>query len=232
MRNYLLVGASSGIGRALAEKLSAEGHKLFVITQHPQELQHLENIHFIESGFLNENWTGEGIPESLDGLAYMPGTINLKPVRGLKMSDFRNDFEVNVVGAVKVLQACLKALKNGKAASVILFSTVAVGQGMPFHASIAAAKGAVEGLGRSLAAELAPAIRVNVIAPSLTNTPLAAKLLSTPEKIEASAKRHPLQRVGEATDIANLAAFLLGTESSWITGQVIGVDGGMSAVRS
>jgi 3-oxoacyl-[acyl-carrier protein] reductase len=231
MRNYLLVGASSGIGRALAEKLSAEGHKLFVITQHPQELQHLENIHFIESGFLNENWTGEGIPESLDGLAYMPGTINLKPVRGLKMSDFRNDFEVNVVGAVKVLQACLKALKNGKAASVILFSTVAVGQGMPFHASIAAAKGAVEGLGRSLAAELAPAIRVNVIAPSLTNTPLAAKLLSTPEKIEASAKRHPLQRVGEATDIANLAAFLLGTESSWITGQVIGVDGGMSAVR-
>lgn len=231
MRNYLLVGASSGIGRALAEKLSAEGHKLFVITQHPQELQHLANIHFIESGFLDENWSGEGIPESLDGLAYMPGTINLKPFRGLKAADFRNDFEVNVVGAIKVIQASLKALKNGNSASVVLFSTVAVAQGMQFHASISAAKGAVEGLGRSLAAELAPAIRVNVIAPSLTNTPLAAKLLSTPEKIEASAKRHPLQRVGEATDIANLAAFLLGTESSWITGQVIGVDGGMSAVR-
>jgi 3-oxoacyl-[acyl-carrier protein] reductase len=231
MRKYLIAGASSGIGRALAEKLSAEGHTLYLITQHPQELQHLENVHFIESGFLEDDWAAEGMPESLDGLAYLPGTINLKPIRGLKVADFRNDFEVNVVGAVKVLQAALKALKNGDRSSVVLFSTVAVTQGMPFHASIAAAKGAVEGLGRSLAAELAPAIRVNVVAPSLTNTPLAAKLLSTPEKIEASAKRHPLQRVGEATDIANMAAFLLGTESSWTTGQVIGVDGGLSATR-
>lgn len=231
MRTYLLAGASTGIGRALAEKLSQEGNTLYVITQHPKELQHLKNIFFISPDFMEENWTADGVPDHLDGLVYAPGTINLKPLRGLKPSDFRNDFEVNVVGAVKVIQAALKALKNGVSPSILLFSTVAVAQGMPYHSSVAASKGAVEGLVRSLAAELAPTLRVNAIAPSLTNTPLASRLLATPEKMEASAKRHPLQRIGEAEDIASMAAFLLSKDASWITGQIIGVDGGLSTIR-
>lgn len=231
MKNYLIVGASSGIGRAIAEKLHAEGHRLYVITRNPEKLHHLSEITFLEPDFFSDDWHANELPEQLDGLVYAPGTINLKPFRGLRPDDFRKDFEVNVIGAVKILQASLKALKNVQNSSVVLFSTVAVGQGMPYHSSIAASKGAVEGLTRSLAAELAPGIRVNAIAPSLTNTPLAERLLSTPEKMETAAKRHPLQRVGEASDIANLACFLLSEKSSWISGQVIGADGGLSTLR-
>ena len=170
------------------------------------------------------------LPDEIHGVVYCPGSINLKPFRALKPAQFQQDFEINVLGAVKVLQAAQRKLKKGEA-SVVLFSTVAVGQGMPFHASVAASKGAIEGLTKSLAAEWAPNIRVNCIAPSLTDTPMAARLLSTPEKIEASGNRHPLKRVGTATEIADLAAFLLSEKSSWITGQIIGIDGGMSTLK-
>lgn len=231
MKNYLVAGAGSGIGLALTKLLSEKGHKVYVITSQPENLDQLQNTELLKSDFLSPDWKGDDLPESLDGLVYCPGTINLKPIRGLKVDDFRNDFEVNVIGAVKVIQAALKALKKGENASIVLFSTVAVTQGMPFHASVAASKGAVEGLAKSLAAELAPALRVNVIAPSLTQTPLAARLLSSPEKMEASANRHPLKRIGQADDIAHMAAFLLSDQASWITGQVIGVDGGMSALK-
>lgn len=231
MKNYLIVGASSGIGRAITEKLYAQGHALWVITRSPEALAHLLHLQFVTPDFLSNDWQADGLPEHLDGVVYAPGTINLKPFRALKADDFRNDFEINVVGAVKVIQAALKALKNSKQASILLFSTVAVGQGMSYHSSVAASKAAVEGLTRSLSAELAPGIRVNAIAPSLTETPLAARLLSTPEKIESSAKRHPLQRIGQADDIAALGCFLLGDEASWITGQVMAVDGGLSRVR-
>jgi 3-oxoacyl-[acyl-carrier protein] reductase len=231
MKNYLVVGAGSGIGLALTKLLSEKGHKVYAMTSQPENLGQLQNIELVQADFLSADWKGEDLPESLDGLVYCPGTINLKPIRGLKVDDFRHDFEVNVVGAVKVIQAALKALKKGGHASIVLFSTVAVAQGMPFHASIAAAKGAVEGLAKSLAAELAPTIRVNAIAPSLTETPLASRLLSSPEKMEASANRHPLKRIGQAGDIAHMAAFLLSDQTSWITGQVIGVDGGMAALK-
>jgi 3-oxoacyl-[acyl-carrier protein] reductase len=231
MKNYLIVGAGSGIGLALTKLLSEKGHKVYAMTSQPENLGQLQNIELVQADFLSADWKGEDLPESLDGLVYCPGTINLKPIRGLKVDDFRHDFEVNVVGAVKVIQAALKALKKGGHASIVLFSTVAVAQGMPFHASIAAAKGAVEGLAKSLAAELAPTIRVNAIAPSLTETPLASRLLSSPEKMEASANRHPLKRIGQAGDIAHMAAFLLSDQTSWITGQVIGVDGGMAALK-
>ncbi len=231
MKNYLVVGAGSGIGLALTKLLSEKGHKVYAMTSQPENLDQLQNIELVQADFLSADWKGEDLPESLDGLVYCPGTINLKPLRGLKVDDFRHDFEVNVIGAVKVIQAALKALKKGGHASIVLFSTVAVAQGMPFHASIAAAKGAVEGLAKSLAAELAPTIRVNAIAPSLTETPLASRLLSSPEKMEASANRHPLKRIGQAGDIAHMAAFLLSDQTSWITGQVIGVDGGMAALK-
>ncbi|MBU1368795.1 MAG: SDR family oxidoreductase [Bacteroidetes bacterium] len=230
MRNYLIAGAGGGIGRALAETLYKEGHQLYLMTSQPETLSQLKGAKFLDNGFMQDDWKPTDLPAQLDGLVYCPGTINLKPFRGLKAADFRNDFEINVMGAVRLLQAAFKALKAGNAPAVVLFSTVAVAQGMPFHSSVAAAKAAVEGLAKSLAAEWAPTIRVNVIAPSLTDTPLAAKLLGTLEKVEASAKRHPLNKVGSPDDIAAIAAFLLSEKTSWITGQVIGVDGGMSAL--
>ena len=173
-------------------------------------------------------------PEEILGAVYCPGSINLRSFRSLQPADFRQDLELNLLGAVRFLQACQPRLKgpDGGTASVVLFSTVAVGQGMPMHTSVAAAKGAVEGLARSLAAEWSPKIRVNVIAPALTDTPLAARLLSSPDKREALAVRYPLKRIGEPADVAALARFLLSAESGWITGQVFGVDGGMSALRT
>jgi NAD(P)-dependent dehydrogenase (short-subunit alcohol dehydrogenase family) len=165
-------------------------------------------------------------------LVYCPGTINLKPFHRIAISDFQNEMDINFFGAVRVLQACLKGLKKSDSASVVLFSTVAVQTGMGFHAGIASAKGAVEGLTRSLAAEWAPSkIRVNSIAPSLTDTPLASNLLSTPEKKEASDKRHPLGRIGSPEDLANAAFYLLSENSSWMTGQILHLDGGMSSLK-
>lgn len=172
-------------------------------------------------------------PDSIQGAVYCPGTVNLKSFRALSEDDFRNDWEVNLLGAVRFLRACQPRLagSDGKPASVVLFSTVAVGQGMPMHSSVAAAKGAVEGLMRSLAAEWAPKVRLNVIAPALVDTPLVDRMLNAPEKRAAMDARYPLKRVGSAADAAALARFLLSDESSWITGQVLGLDGGMSTLR-
>lgn len=167
----------------------------------------------------------------IHGVAYCPGSINLKMFRSLKAEEFLQDFELNVMGAVRFLQKMHGGLKAVPGSSVVMFSTVAVQQGMSFHSSIAISKGAVEGLVRSLAAEWAPGIRVNAIAPGLVETPLSARLLSSPEKVEASAKRHALGRIGQPEDIASMALFLLGDKSAWMTGQILGVDGGMSALR-
>jgi NAD(P)-dependent dehydrogenase (short-subunit alcohol dehydrogenase family) len=166
-------------------------------------------------------------------MVYCPGSIRLRPFRALKPDDFPADYQINLLGAVRSLQACLPALKKADdGASVVFFSTVAVKTGMPFHASIASAKGAVEGLTRSLAAELAPNIRVNAVAPSLTDTPLAAPLLGSDEKRRAADDRHPLKRVGQPGDIAAAALYLLGEAGAWVTGQILHVDGGMGALRT
>jgi NAD(P)-dependent dehydrogenase (short-subunit alcohol dehydrogenase family) len=172
------------------------------------------------------------LPEELHGIAYCPGTIVLKPFQRLSVEDFMQDYRINLLGAVKVIQACLKQLKKSSSgASIVLFSTVAVQTGMAFHASVASAKGAVEGLTRSLAAEFAPRIRVNAIAPSLTDTPLAQALLSSDAKRKASADRHPLRRIGSAEEMARLAAHLLSDDAAWMTGQILHLDGGMGALR-
>lgn len=228
MKNILIVGGTKGIGLELANSLINEAKVTVMAREKSAELS--QQVDFISCDITTDNVDINF--DSLDGLVYCPGSINLKPFNRLKEGDFIDDFNLNVVGAVKTIQAALPALKKSGAGSIVLFSTVAVAQGMPFHASVAASKGAIEGLGKSLAAELAPSVRVNVIAPSVTNTPLAAKLLSSEDKVEKSGERHPMKRVGQPEDIANLAEFLLSDKSSWMTGQVLGLDGGMSTLRS
>ncbi len=230
-KKYLIVGGSSGIGLALADRLAAEGNKVVVLSRNLNQLRLSENIEHHKFDVLDETQSYPTIDQEFSGLVYCPGSINLKPFKNLKEHNYINDFNLNALGAVKVINQYLTNLKKAENSSIVLFSTVAVQTGMPYHASIAMAKGAVEGLTRSLAAEFAPQIRVNAIAPSLTDTPLAVKLLSSDEKKEASAKRHPLNSVGKAKEIANAAYYLLSDESSWVTGQIFHVDGGMSSLR-
>lgn len=224
----LVIGGSKGIGQACAEQLLESGNEVIVAARSNNSISHLP-LQFIDLDVLEDVSSLEDFDE-LNGLIYCPGSINLRPFHRLSEDDFKNDFELNVYGAIKCIQSCLPALKKGKG-SVVLFSTVAVQQGMAFHASVAASKGAIEGLTRSLASELAPHIRVNAIAPSLTDTPLAEALLSNDKKREASEERHPLKRVGNAKEIASMAVHLVSENGGWITGQVIGIDGGMSRVR-
>lgn len=230
-KNYLIAGGSSGIGLELVKKLSGEGHHVTVISRTGESIAGMPNVTHLAKDVTTDEIDKSELPETIHGVAYCPGSINLKPFRSLKPAAFQTDLDVNLLGAVRVLQAAERPLKKADQASVVLFSTVAVGQGMPFHASVAAAKGAVEGLTRSLAAEWSPKVRVNCIAPSLTDTPMAGRLLATPEKKEASGQRHPLKRVGTAEEVAELAHFLLSDKGSWMSGQVIGLDGGMSRVR-
>ena len=231
MKNYLIVGASSGIGKSLANKLAEAGHNVFATyNEHPLD-ETAQNITYSHLNVLDAEFDFSFLPEKLDGIAYCPGTINLKPFARLKPEDFKEDFELQVIGAVKVLQATAARLKASGNASVVLFSTVAVQLGFNFHTQVAASKGAIEGLTRSLAAEWAPMIRVNAIAPSITDTPLASKLLGSEDKKEANAQRHPLKKIGLPEDIAEMASFLLSDQSSWMTGQILHLDGGMSSIK-
>lgn len=228
-RTILLIGGNSGIGLSTARLLHAQGDSVIAAARTPGPLQEM-GVPVQPFDALNP--MPLELPPVLDGLVYFPGSITLKPFHRLTAEDFLHDYRVNCLGAAAAIQAALPALKAAPAASIVLFSTVAVAQGMPFHASIAAAKGAVEGLALSLAAELAPKIRVNVIAPSLTDTPLAGTLLNSDAKREAAAKRHPLQQVGDPEDTAKLVAFLLSENSKFITGQVLRPDGGLSSIRT
>ncbi|QDS93960.1 3-oxoacyl-[acyl-carrier-protein] reductase FabG1 [Roseimaritima multifibrata] len=230
-KNYVVVGGSHGIGLSIVKRLVAGGAAVTAIARTSDHLTGLSGVTAIEMDVLKDEIHADQLPESIDGLAYCPGSINLLPIRALTPEAMIADFQLNVVGAVKCLQASLRAMKAAEASTMVMFSSVAVSQGLPMHASVAASKGAVEGLTRSFAAELAPKIRVNCVAPSLTDTPLAARLLSSESKRHAMAERHPLKRIGTPDDIAAIAEFLLTNSSSWITGQVIGVDGGMATLR-
>ena len=227
-KNILLIGGSSGIGLATA-KLLTESHEVYIASRSSDSLTGLD-IHHLPFDVTTDDLSTLDLPAELSGLVYCPGSINLRPFKGLKPEAFEADFQINVMGFVKSLQAVLSKLTTNS--SVVLYSTVAVKVGMPFHASVAASKGALEGLSKSLAAELAPKTRVNVIAPSITNTPLADRFLNNEAKMEKSAQRHPLKRVGEASDIAAMTRFLLSEDSSWMTGQILGLDGGMSTLNT
>lgn len=227
-RNIVLIGGSSGIGLEIAHQLVKE-NKVIVASRNKGELS--DDFEHMEFDVLKDNIEDLEFPEEIHGLVYCPGSINLKPFKMLKHKDFEEEMNLNFLSLVKVVQALMPKLKKAENASLVFFSTVAVKVGMPFHTSVAAAKGAIEGFTKSLAAEYAPSLRVNVIAPSLTDTRLAEKLLSNDSKKEKMSERHPLKRVGNAKDIANAATFLLSEENSWITGQIIGVDGGLSTLN-
>jgi NAD(P)-dependent dehydrogenase (short-subunit alcohol dehydrogenase family) len=230
-KKYVVIGANAGIGLETTKLLSAQGSSVLALSRKGETVSQIDGVKFFQYDASQENSTIDAIPEVLDGLVYCPGTITLKPFTRFTDADFIYDLNINLLGAIRSIRLFLPSLKKSSQASIVLFSTVAAQTGMPYHTSIAAAKGAVEGFARSLAAELAPKVRVNVIAPSLTRTALAATLLSTPEKEAAGAKRHPLGRVGEAKDCAEMVAFLLSEKSSWVTGQIFHVDGGMSSIK-
>ena len=228
-KNILLIGGSHGIGFELAQQL-IQKHTVYIASRTNENLGNLD-VNHITYDVENDTLDLDALPDTIDGFVYCPGTINLKPFKNLPVDTFRQDMELNFLSMVKTVHTVMDKLKNSEQASLVFFSTVAVKVGMPFHTSVAAAKGAIEGFAKALAAEYAPKMRVNVIAPSLTDTPLAKRLLSNLKKKELMDARHPLKRVGTQKDIANVARFLLSNESSWITGQVLGVDGGMSTLN-
>ncbi|QYA26269.1 SDR family oxidoreductase [Gramella sp. MT6] len=229
-KNILLIGGSTGIGLQISELLSSD-HNIIVASRNTGNLD-TEKVTHLDFDVLKDNIEDLDLPDQIDGLVYCPGSIELKPFKMIKPENFEKEMQLNFFGLVRSVQGVLDKLKKSPQASLVFFSTVAVKVGMPFHTNVAAAKGAIEGFAKSLAAEYAPNFRVNVIAPSLTDTPLAEKLLSNDDKREKMNKRHPLKRVGEAKDIANLAAFLLSDNSGWITGQTLGVDGGLSTINN
>ncbi|HMW04341.1 MAG TPA: SDR family oxidoreductase [Leptospiraceae bacterium] len=227
MANYLIIGSSSGIGKEISSLLN-EKKDVTVIGAGRENRQGESNFHVLD---VTKPETFPELDCDLHGLVYCPGTITLKSFRTLKEDDFMKDFEINLLGAFRILQKYLPLLQRTNQASVVLFSTVAVGLGLPYHASISAAKGAIEGLTRTLAAEWSPKIRVNAIAPSLTDTKLSEKLLDTDTKRKSAEERHPLKKIGQARDIASLACWLLTDSSQFVTGQVWKMDGGLGSVK-
>jgi 3-oxoacyl-[acyl-carrier protein] reductase len=226
MNTIIVVGGSKGIGNAIVTSLLSS-YKVVNISRTAPEQTH-ENLTHYGCDVINDE-----LPdlESVDGLVYCPGSINLKPIKRLSLDDFKADFEINVLGAVRTIQKYLPALKNGNKPSIVLFSTVAAKLGMPFHASVAASKSAVEGLTKSLGAELAPTIRVNAIAPTVTDTELASKLLRNERMIENMNERHPLKRYLQPQEVAAMAEFLLSEKAASLSGQVFEMDCGIVSFK-
>ncbi len=227
MKNIVLIGGSYGIGLAIAELMHTD-YQLYILARTAP--QTTLNVTYIPFDVTSDELPLGLLPDTLDGFVYCPGSINLRPFKGLKLENFEQDMQINFFQLVRCLQALLPKLTTSSSASVVLFSSVAASMGMPFHSSISAAKAAVEGFAKALAAEYAPQLRVNVIAPSLTHTPLADKFLNSELKQEKANERHPLKQYGQAIDLAEMAAFLLSEKARWISGQVMHLDGGMSTL--
>lgn len=239
MGTYLIYGGAGAIGSAIARRLVKSGHSVHLAGRDAGKLEALAGEiggaytagDVLEAGVI-DNVTAAAGP-ALDGLVFAVGSINLKPLPRLSEADFLNDFNLNALAAVKVIQAALPALKAVQGtSSILLFSTIAVAQGFASHASVSMAKGAVEGLTRALSAELAPKIRVNAIAPSLTDSGIAKPIMANEAVAKAVAALHALPRTGVGEDMAGIAETLLTDAGSWITGQVIAIDGGRSRART
>jgi 3-oxoacyl-[acyl-carrier protein] reductase len=228
MKNILLIGGSYGIGLAIAKELVG-ANTIYIASRTAEGLENL-NVTHIPFNASTDSLDTSLLPSVIDGLVYCPGSINLRPFKGLKIETFESDMQINFFSMVKVIQSIIPQLSASNQSSIVLFSSVAASMGMSFHTSVSAAKGAIEGFAKALAAEYAPKIRVNVVAPSLTDTPLASKFLNSDEKKEKSASRNPMKKVGTSEDIAQMAGFLLSDKSNWISGQVFHVDGGMSTL--
>jgi len=226
MKTYIIVGGSKGIGRAISEKL-LENHYVINLSRSKPDFDH-DNLKHYSVDILSDE-----LPDldQADGLIYCPGSINLKPIGRLDLDDFRSDFEINVIGAVKAIQKYLPIIKKGDKPSMLFFSTVAAKLGMPFHASVAASKSAVEGLVKSVGAELAPTVRVNAIAPTVTNTELASKLLRNEKMIDNITERHPLKKFLNPTEVAEMASFLLSDQAASISGQIFEMDCGIVSFK-
>jgi NAD(P)-dependent dehydrogenase (short-subunit alcohol dehydrogenase family) len=230
MRNYIIIGGSAGIGEELVSLLETQGANV-IATYNKNTVEDRPNVKYLEFDAKTDVLNMDDFPEEIHGLAYCPGSINLKPFHRFKEAEFLEDFKLQVLGATKVIKFLLPNMKKSGDASILLFSTIAVQSGFSFHSQVSMSKGALEGLTRSLAAELSPAVRVNAIAPSLTNTNLAGRFLNTEEKLNLQSEKNPLKKIGEPKDIAEAAAFLLTPSSSWITGQIIHIDGGDSIIK-
>jgi 3-oxoacyl-[acyl-carrier protein] reductase len=226
MKKIIIIGGSKGIGKAITENLLSD-HQVVNISRTSPDIQHANLSHFTCDVLTDD------LPEieAADGLIYCPGSINLKPFSRLSLDDFKTDFEINVIGAVKCIQAYTKALATSESSSIVLFSTVATKLGMPFHASVATAKSAVEGLTKSVAADLAPKIRVNAIAPTITDTELAAKFLRNERMIESTIQRHPLKKYLEPSEVAAMAEYLISDLSKSISGQIFNLDCGIVSLK-
>jgi len=229
-KNIFMVGGSNGIGLSLIKQISSKNN-IYSASRNDNNLNDY-NVKHIKYDSVNDLEIDTSIlPDKIDGFVYCPGSINLRPFNTLKIESFLEDYKINFLGAIKSLKIILPLMQKSDNSSIVFFSTVAVSTGMPFHSSISSSKGAIEGLTRSLAAEFSPKIRVNSIAPSIVKTNLSEKFLNSDLKIEKASERHPLGRIGKDEEISKLAAYLLSDDSSWVTGQVINIDGGIGSIR-
>ena len=229
-KNIFIVGGSNGIGLSLIKQISSKNN-VYSASRNDNNLNDY-NVKYIKYDSVNDLEIDTSIlPDKMDGFVYCPGSINLRPFNTLKTESFLEDYKINFLGAIKSLKMILPLMQKSDNSSIVFFSTVAVSTGMPFHSSISSSKGAIEGLTRSLAAEFAPKIRVNSIAPSIVKTNLSEKFLNSDLKIEKANERHPLGRIGKAEEISKLTSYLLSDDSSWVTGQVINIDGGIGSIR-
>lgn len=227
MRHILIIGGTKGIGKAIIDLLIEE-NKITCMSRNVSDYNH-ENYNHLQLDATLDNFPNL---DKIDSLVYCPGSINLKPISTLSIEDFRNDFELNVIGAVKSIKKYLPLLKKGENPSILLFSTVATKLGMPYHASVSASKSAIDGIVKTLGAELAPKIRINAIAPTITNTELASKILRNEKVLENMIERHPLKKILSANEVAKMAKFLISEDGSSISGQIINMDAGIVSFKS